>query len=79
MGVPGGARGGGRVRIRGGELIFGMRRALVHVVGLYTGGGLYSGGAYSRDLRYLAKLANTLLCNNMKYWQRYIQNGGLAK
>jgi hypothetical protein len=38
------------------------------------GGGLIVGG-----LRYLAKLANTLLCNNMKYWQRYIQNGGLAK
>jgi hypothetical protein len=33
----------------GGGLIFGMRGALVHVVGLYTGGGLYSaGGAYSR-------------------------------
>jgi hypothetical protein len=30
--------------IFGGGLIFGMRWALVYVVGKYSGGGLYSGG-----------------------------------
>jgi hypothetical protein len=32
----------------GGGLIFRMRWALVHVVGLYTGGGVIFGGAYNR-------------------------------
>jgi hypothetical protein len=39
--------------ILGGGLIFGMRWALVHVVGLYTGGGLYSwGGLIVGGFRY---------------------------
>ena len=33
-----------RVGLYSGGLIFGMRRALVYVVGLYSGGGLIVGG-----------------------------------
>jgi hypothetical protein len=33
-------------------------------------------GRIAKISDYLAKLVNTLLCNYMKYWQRYIQNGG---
>ena len=77
-GVARGAAGcvfGGGAYIRN-EASVSTRGGLIHGGGLIFGGG---GGAYRRDLRYLAKLANTLLCNNMKYRQRYIQNGGLAK
>jgi hypothetical protein len=36
------------VGLYSGGLIFGMRRALVYVVGLYSGGGAYIRVAYSR-------------------------------
>ena len=61
-----------RVGLYWGEgVIFGMRLALVHVVGLYTGRGLYSGGG-----AYIRNEVSVSTCGGLIYGEGLIFGGG---